>query len=57
MEKVVNNIGEMTDKKLAIIITTHAHQDHISGFGKFGDMFTKFKVGEVWLPWTWDEKN
>jgi beta-lactamase superfamily II metal-dependent hydrolase len=57
MEKVVNNIGEVTDKKLAIIIATHAHQDHISGFGKFGDMFTNIKVGEVWLPWTWDEKN
>jgi beta-lactamase superfamily II metal-dependent hydrolase len=57
IEKVVNNIGEVTDKKLAVIIATHAHQDHISGFSKFGDMFSKFKVGEVWLPWTWDESN
>lgn len=57
MEKVVDNIDEVTDKKLAVIIATHAHQDHISGFGKFGDMFSKFKVGQVWLPWTWDESN
>ena len=57
IQKVVNNIGEVTDNKLAVIIATHAHQDHISGFDKFGDIFTNFKVGEVWLPWTWDETN
>jgi glyoxylase-like metal-dependent hydrolase (beta-lactamase superfamily II) len=57
IQKVVNNIGEVTDNKLAVIIATHAHQDHISGFGKFGEMFTEFKVGEIWLPWTWDETN
>ena len=57
MEKVVNNIAEVTNRKLEIIIATHAHRDHIYGFGRFADVFTKFKVGEVWLPWTWDENN
>lgn len=57
MEKVVDNIAEVTGRRLEIIIATHAHQDHISGFGKFKDAFAKFKVGEVWLPWTWDEDN
>ena len=57
MKRIVDNIGEVTDRKLAVVIATHAHQDHISGFGKFGNMFRKFKVEEVWLPWTWDETN
>jgi beta-lactamase superfamily II metal-dependent hydrolase len=57
IEKVVSNIAETTDKKLAVIIATHAHQDHISGFGRFGDIFTDFQVGEIWLPWTWDETD
>jgi beta-lactamase superfamily II metal-dependent hydrolase len=57
MEKVVQNIAEVTDKQLDIVIASHAHQDHISGFGKFKDIFTKFKIGEVWLPWTWDNDN
>ena len=57
IEKVVDNIGEVTDRKLAVIIATHAHQDHISGFSKFGDIFTKFKIREIWLPWTWNEKD
>ena len=57
IEKVVKNISEVTNKKLAVIIATHAHQDHISGFNKFKDLFSKFKIREVWLPWTWDENN
>jgi beta-lactamase superfamily II metal-dependent hydrolase len=57
IEEVVNNIAEVTDKKLAVIIATHAHQDHISGFGRFGNIFANFQVGEIWLPWTWDETN
>jgi beta-lactamase superfamily II metal-dependent hydrolase len=57
MEKVVDNIAEVTDRKLKIIIATHAHRDHIYGFGRFADVFSKLKVGEVWLPWTWDENN
>jgi beta-lactamase superfamily II metal-dependent hydrolase len=57
MEKVVNNIAEVTNRKLEIIIATHAHRDHIYGFGRFANVFSKFKVGEVWLPWTWDENN
>src|SRR5947208_188732 len=31
MDEVVDNIGTITDKKLAVVIATHAHQDHISG--------------------------
>jgi len=57
MEKVVDNIAEVTDRKLEIIIATHAHRDHIYGFGRLADVFAKLKVGEIWLPWTWDENN
>jgi beta-lactamase superfamily II metal-dependent hydrolase len=52
MEKVVDNLASTTDRKLAIVIASHAHQDHISAFGKFTDEFRKFQVEEVWLPWT-----
>jgi beta-lactamase superfamily II metal-dependent hydrolase len=53
----VDNIAALTDKKLACVIATHAHQDHISGFGKCADVFSGFEVGEVWLPWTEDPKD
>jgi hypothetical protein len=40
-----------------VVIATHANQDHISGYGKFGDAFSRFHIDEVWLPWTWDPDN
>ena len=43
----INNIVKVTDRKLALIIATHAPQDHMSGFGRFGDIFTKFEIGEI----------
>ncbi len=54
IEQVVADIVAVTGGKLAIVIATHAHQDHISGFDRFGDQFAKFEISEVWLPWTWD---
>src|SRR6266566_4074468 len=55
MDEVVDNIAAVTDNKLAIIIATHAHQDHISGFD--GTKFGKFEIAEVWMPWTENPKD
>jgi beta-lactamase superfamily II metal-dependent hydrolase len=57
MSQVVNNIAEVTGKKLAVAIASHAHQDHISGYDKFGDVFSTFDIDEVWLPWTWNPND
>ncbi|MBS1793870.1 MAG: hypothetical protein JSS81_08445 [Acidobacteria bacterium] len=48
IERVVENIFEVTGGRLAAVIATHSHQDHISGFSK---RFSDFEIGEVWLPW------
>ena len=48
IDRAVDHIGATTGKKLAIVIATHSHQDHISGFS---NKFTSFEIGEVWLPW------
>jgi beta-lactamase superfamily II metal-dependent hydrolase len=50
LDEITDNIAATTNKKLAVVIATHAHQDHISGFDpkKFG----QFEIGEVWMPWT-----
>lgn len=52
MDQIMNSIEKTTDAKLRIIVATHAHRDHISGFGKFADRFSQFEIGEVWMPWT-----
>jgi beta-lactamase superfamily II metal-dependent hydrolase len=55
--EIVDNLAAECGRHLALIIATHAHQDHISGFAKCEDRFKTFKVDEVWLPWTEDPKD
>ena len=50
--RAVDDISQVTDQKVDIIIATHAHQDHISGFGSFASKFSALKVREIWMPWT-----
>jgi beta-lactamase superfamily II metal-dependent hydrolase len=57
MKDVVDNIVAVTDRKLAVVIATHAHQDHISGFARFDDEFSRLEIEEVWLPWSEDPKD
>lgn len=37
--------------KLSLIIMTHRHADHISGFGTCSDIFKNIEVERVWMPW------
>jgi hypothetical protein len=48
----VENVRAVTEGQLALVIASHAHQDHISGFTSFGDTFRQMVVREVWMPWT-----
>lgn len=54
MATVMDDIEQVTGKKLHLLVATHAHRDHISGFGEFRERFASFTIGEVWLPWTDD---
>jgi hypothetical protein len=49
---VIDNIAEETGRQLALIVASHAHEDHIAGFGRHGDLFERFTIGQVWLPWS-----
>lgn len=50
--RAVEHILQETGGKLAAVIATHSHQDHISGFGP---KFTEFEeIREVWMPWSED---
>ncbi len=52
--RAVDNIAEVTGGKIAAVIATHSHQDHISGFS---DKFCQFEIGEVWMPWCENPKD
>src|SRR5260370_20095147 len=47
-------IEKETGGQLDVVVATHAHADHISGFGSESETFNRFEVGEVWLPWLED---
>ncbi len=46
-----------TTQRLDIVVVTHAHWDHISGFAHARDVFESMEIGEVWLPSTEDPGN
>lgn len=52
LERIMDSLETATNKKLELIVASHAHRDHIHGYGKFADRFAEFQIGEVWLPWT-----
>jgi beta-lactamase superfamily II metal-dependent hydrolase len=50
IKAAVRHMAKETKYKLALIIVTHRHQDHIVGFSRCSDEFTQFEVGAIWMP-------
>ncbi|WP_407193238.1 hypothetical protein [Bradyrhizobium sp. STM 3566] len=40
-----------------LIVATHEHYDHLSGFMLANDSFANFKIGKVWMAWTEDRRD
>jgi hypothetical protein len=57
MTKVVDNIVADTNGEIDLLVVTHEHWDHVSGFVQAQDAFQKLKVHEVWMAWTEDPKD
>lgn len=54
MAAVVEDVLEVTGNKLDVLVATHEHWDHISGFVQVPELFEKLEVKDVWLAWTED---
>lgn len=59
MTKVAEDVRRETGGKLDYLVITHEHWDHLSGFDQkqARAVFSKFKVGKLWLGWTEDETD
>jgi beta-lactamase superfamily II metal-dependent hydrolase len=60
LHDVIAEIDKTTNGHLHLVVATHQHQDHLSGFAKLADQFSPAKgklVDNVWLAWTEDPKN
>jgi hypothetical protein len=54
MQRVAADIVATTQGKLDLLIATHEHWDHLSGFIQAADTFRDLQVGQFWLAWTED---
>ncbi len=50
----VTNMAEETGQHLSLVVATHRHADHISGFATCAEQFREFAVDMVWMSW-WDD--
>ena len=57
MELVVNNIIATTDGHLDLLVVTHEHWDHLSGFVQAKNLFAKLKIDKIWFAWTEDPND
>jgi hypothetical protein len=52
MQAVAQDIHNTTGGRLDVLVATHEHWDHLSGFLQAQDIFDKLTVENVWLAWT-----
>lgn len=57
MTKVMDDVVSESNGKVDLLLATHEHWDHVSGFVQAAQSFAKLKVGEVWMAWTENPKD
>ncbi|HEX4638704.1 MAG TPA: MBL fold metallo-hydrolase [Chthoniobacterales bacterium] len=58
MKRVAEDIVRETGGVLDVVVATHQHTDHLSGFRQAADEFNnKLKMKRLWLAWTEDPSN
>jgi beta-lactamase superfamily II metal-dependent hydrolase len=57
MTEVAAHISQECCQQLDVVVVTHEHWDHVSGFVQARQVFAKIRIGEVWLPWTEDSAD
>jgi beta-lactamase superfamily II metal-dependent hydrolase len=57
IEDAVAQMAKDCDSQLALLVMTHRHADHISGFARCRNIFSEFTVEQVWMSWFEDPHN
>ena len=52
IQKVVENIRTTTGDHLHVLVATHEHLDHVSGFRSRKEDFEAMTIDQVWMAWT-----
>lgn len=54
MTAVIDDIAAVTGGRIDLLLLTHQHWDHLSGFIQAEEALAKLDVGAVWVAWTED---
>lgn len=54
---IAENILKVTGGQIDVLVVSHEHWDHFSGFIKASSVFRDITVKQVWLGWTEDPAN
>ena len=57
MKKIARDIAVATGGQLHVLVATHEHWDHLSGFQFAEKIFDSINVEQVWLAWTEDRHH
>jgi hypothetical protein len=57
MKRVVGDIAQVTTGQIDLLVVTHEHWDHVSGFNQVQDLFENLKIQQVWVAWTEDPND
>lgn len=57
LKQVVADIRATTHDHLDLLIATHEHKDHVSGFGTLTNEFKAMTIDRVWMAWTENPKD
>jgi hypothetical protein len=57
INSAVENILAHTGGRIEILVVTHEHWDHVSGFVQAGDKLQGVPIEEIWLAWTEDDTD
>ncbi|MFG0319959.1 MAG: hypothetical protein ACF8XB_21990 [Planctomycetota bacterium JB042] len=52
--RIVDHVRRTTGGRLDLVVVTHEHGDHISGFHAARETFESMEVGQLWFGWTED---
>ena len=57
IDAIAQDIFDCTNGHLHLVVVTHEHEDHVSGFLRAKDTFNQFVIDKLWLAWTEDPKH
>jgi glyoxylase-like metal-dependent hydrolase (beta-lactamase superfamily II) len=52
MRLLATDIAKATGNHLHVVVATHEHTDHLSGFEYGKDIFDNIEIDDLWLAWS-----